>query len=45
MEENMTFIFGNVFGVASGPPTYPPAEEMLSKIMLILRYLERCRTA
>ena len=45
MEENMTFIFGNLFGVAAGPPTYPPAEEMLSKIMLILRYLERCRTA
>ena len=45
MEENMTMIFGSLFGVAAGPPTYPPAEEMLSKILLILRYLERCRTA
>ncbi len=45
MEENMTLIFGSLFGVAAGPPTYPPAEEMLSKILLILRYLERCRTA
>ncbi|MFN8607983.1 MAG: transcription-repair coupling factor [Vulcanimicrobiota bacterium] len=45
MEENMTLIFGSLFGVAAGPPTYPAPEEMLSKILLILRYLERCRTA
>lgn len=44
LEENMTLTFGSLFGVAAGPPVYPPAEEMLGKILAILLYLERCRT-
>ena len=45
LDENMTLIFGSLFGVAAGPPVYPPAEEMLGKILAILLYLERCRTS
>ncbi len=39
-EEPMTWLFGSLFGVAAGPPVYPPAPEMLHKILSLLHFLE-----
>lgn len=35
-----TITLGGLYGVAAGPLTYPPAEEMLSKILRVLGALE-----
>jgi len=41
LQEPMTLTMGSLFGVAAGPPVYPPAEEMLGKILKVIAFLER----
>lgn len=39
-EEPLTLILAGLYGVAAGPPVYPPPAEMLGKILGVLVFLE-----
>lgn len=43
LDEPFTVTLGGLYGLVGGPLTYPPAEEMLSKILQVLQFLERCK--
>lgn len=43
VDEPLTLTLGGLYGNVGGPLTYPPAEEMLNKILQVLLFLERLK--